>query len=98
MALAECSVLMAHMAGLIDACRTLAARVAVLEQRPAVSYMGVWEMGKSYQPGQFVTHGGSLWACHEPTSGKPGTSPGWQLAAKRGRDGKGTAQLERKCS
>ncbi len=51
-------------------------------------YQGVWRPG-SYERGDTVTLGGSLWHCNVPTSEKPDDgSKAWTLAAKRGRDGK----------
>jgi hypothetical protein len=52
-----------------------------------MSYEGVYEEGKSYKKGQFVTFGGSLWHCNAPTSIQPGIgSSTWVLAVKKGRD------------
>jgi hypothetical protein len=62
-------------------------RIAELEARPALKYCGVWSEGV-YQEGHFVSHGGSLWACKRATLGKPGQSDDWQLAVKRGADGR----------
>lgn len=56
---------------------------------PAMIYRGVFGDGRSYERGDTVTWGGSLWHCDAPTSEKPGEgSTAWTLAAKRGRDGK----------
>ncbi|HIE4225080.1 TPA: hypothetical protein ACXM6S_003273 [Serratia marcescens] len=57
---------------------------------PVMIYRGVFKAESSYQPGDTVTWGGSLWHCDETTADKPGElgSKGWTLAAKRGRDGK----------
>ncbi|MGK0663653.1 hypothetical protein [Serratia marcescens] len=57
---------------------------------PVMIYRGVFKSESSYQPGDTVTWGGSLWHCDEMTVDKPGEigSKGWTLATKRGRDGK----------
>jgi hypothetical protein len=55
----------------------------------ALIYRGVFKDGQTYERGDMVTWGGSLWHCDEMTGGKPiegGKS--WTLAAKKGRDGK----------
>lgn len=49
---------------------------------------GVWKAGESYEPGDAVSWGGSLFLCQSPTSAKPETNDDWRLAVKRGRDGK----------
>lgn len=53
---------------------------------PTMIYRGVWS-DAVYQKGDTVTYQGSLFVALEDTSQKPGTSD-WQLAAKRGRDGR----------
>jgi len=68
---------------------TLEQRVKALEARPAApGYKGVWKEGIGFEPGAMVTHGGSLWVCKATTILKPGTSDAWQLAVKRGKDGR----------
>jgi len=53
---------------------------------------GVFSAGKSYEPGDAVTWGGSLFIAQKATSAKPGeasdASRAWRLAVKRGGDGK----------
>jgi Carbohydrate-binding module family 5/12 len=39
------------------------ARIKELEVRPVVNDGGVWESGKTYRPGDIVSHGGSGWLC-----------------------------------
>ena len=56
-------------------------------QFPVIVYRGVFKEGESYERGDTVTWGGSLWHCDTPTKEKPGTEA-WTLAAKKGRDGK----------
>jgi hypothetical protein len=56
---------------------------------PAMVYKGVWkESNGAYKKGHTVTQSGSLWVCLKATETKPGSSDDWQLAAKRGTDGK----------
>lgn len=57
---------------------------------PALIYRGVWQAGRTYQPGEAATWGGSLWIAKEETSAKPdehSASRAWQLAVKRGAPG-----------
>lgn len=50
---------------------------------------GVFREGDIYLRGDGVTFGGSWWiAQKDHPQGKPGTSAGWRLAVKKGRDGK----------
>jgi hypothetical protein len=52
-------------------------------------YRGVFKEGETYERGDMVTWGGSLWHCEGETKDKP--APGsecWAIAAKKGRDGK----------
>jgi integrin beta 3 len=56
---------------------------------PVDIYRGLWVEGKTYEPGDGVTWGGSVWHCHQVTTDKPGTgAPAWTLKVKRGSDGK----------
>ena len=74
--------------GLLDLCGLVVAlrrRVERLEDR-IPEYKGVWSSNGKYMPGAMVTYDGSLWFCKADTTDKPGTSEGWQLCAKRGRD------------
>jgi hypothetical protein len=66
----------------------LVERIAQLEARPTVRYLGTWTEGTRYGEGAMVTDHGSVWACEFPTTERPGSSPHWVLAVKRGRDGK----------
>jgi hypothetical protein len=66
-------------------------RIVALEAKPHIKYLGVWGAEKMYGPGDGVTHSGSLWICRvaHVSGAAPGEgSSSWQLAAKRGRDGK----------
>jgi hypothetical protein len=67
----------------------LEARVAELEQRPSLKYIGVWREGEDYVAGDAVTDHGSLWIARvNHIKSRPGTDGigGWQLAVKKGRD------------
>lgn len=57
---------------------------------PAMIYRGVYQDGSTYQKGDTVTWGGSLWHCDaDETAEKPDCAgKHWTLAAKKGRDGK----------
>lgn len=55
---------------------------------PFMIYRGVWKEG-SYSRGDCVTRDGSMFVARDDTDKQPGTiDSGWQLATKRGRDGK----------
>jgi len=75
---------------LISVIERLKQRILELEQRPTMEYCGVWDVGKTYFVGDFVTDAGSMWACEKPNAGvRPGSKAEvWQLAVKHGRDGK----------
>lgn len=85
--------------------KTALARIARLEaevhQRAAIAtarmkrqhlrYRGVYKHGETYQPGNFATFGGSVWACTSKTADPPGgtpANPAWTLAVRRGSDGR----------
>jgi hypothetical protein len=55
---------------------------------PINKYHGVWNHEREYNAGDFVTHEGSMFCAKSSTRSKPGASDDWQLAVKRGRDGK----------
>nr|WP_278374925.1 hypothetical protein [Brucella anthropi] len=55
---------------------------------PVVIDRGVFSEGKTYEPGDGVTWGGSFWIAQENTTEKPDSAKGWRLAVKKGRDGK----------
>lgn len=66
------------------------AQVVALEL-PVPLYRGVWQKSAAYTRGDCVTFGGSLWHANGPAA--PDTKPGdgsttWQLAVKRGQDGR----------
>jgi len=56
---------------------------------PGLRYLGVHVPGKTYDPGDLVTAGGSAWHCGTTTTAAPGASHDWQLMVKRGRDARG---------
>lgn len=69
--------------------KRLNARIDALEkQLEARSYKGIWKEGL-YQKENLVTLGGSVWIAKSDTSSRPGTDGTWQLAVKKGRDGRG---------
>ena len=54
-----------------------------------VQYRGIWEQSSKAKPGDIFTHKGSMWICKAAMAGEPGKDfTGWQLAVKRGSDGK----------
>ena len=56
---------------------------------PSFSDRGVFREGDAYHKGDGVTFGGSFWiAQKDAPEGKPGNSPDWRLAVKKGRDGR----------
>jgi hypothetical protein len=63
-------------------------RLAALEARPGLKYMGAHEPTQLYQPGDVVTAQGSMWACREAVAGAAPEdgSPCWTLCVKRGRN------------
>jgi hypothetical protein len=68
----------------------LEVRLAAVEVKPNITYRGVHESGRSYMAGDAVTKSGSLWISKlNHIKSDPGTDPvGWQLAVKRGADGR----------
>ena len=66
----------------------LTARVSELEAKPRLRYRGVYDISMMYEAGDFATYDGSAWHCQRPTTDKPGTSDAWQLAIKRGKNGR----------
>ncbi|MBR1154818.1 hypothetical protein JQ575_29940 [Bradyrhizobium sp. JYMT SZCCT0428] len=60
---------------------------ADIQQRPTLKYLGIWSAEKSYEPGTFVTHSGSIWYTDVKSVGvRPGEGANviWKLAVKRG--------------
>lgn len=54
---------------------------------PGISYRGVWKSGE-YLTGDSVTFGSCQWIATADTEEKPGEGKAWQLAVRKGRDGK----------
>ena len=60
-------------------------RLAALEAKPSVKYLGVYEAGRSYVEGSLVSRSGSLWCATKNTSDVPGEGrTDWMLCVKRG--------------
>jgi hypothetical protein len=56
---------------------------------PVPLYRGVYQDGRSYEHGDQVSYGGSVWIATADTAEKPGEgATAWVLANKRGRDGR----------
>jgi hypothetical protein len=79
---------------IIDA---LTNRVKSLEEKLGVTqkelaareHKGVWEGGRGYEKGNFVTYRGGMWVAKKETLDEPGTSlESWRLVVRRGRDGR----------
>lgn len=58
-------------------------------------YRGVFREGEKYVEGDCVTWNGSMFVARVATEAKPETSKDWQLAVKRGRDGKEAVSIPR---
>jgi hypothetical protein len=72
-----------------DKIAALEARIVDSEKQAAeFRYRGVWQPGETYKKNNFITFDGSVWVCLRETEGKPGQSLDWQLAVRRGKDGK----------
>lgn len=55
-------------------------------------YFDVWSTAKSYQAGDCVTYGGSMWIAKADTTERPGDgATSWRLCVKAGREGKSVA-------
>jgi hypothetical protein len=71
------------------ALKALETRVAALEKAlQARTYQGTWDSERTYEAENTCTLGGNLWIAKRVTYDRPGTSDAWQLAVKRGRNGK----------
>jgi polyhydroxyalkanoate synthesis regulator phasin len=69
-------------------------RVRQIQTRPQLRFAGQFRDhdGKVFEPGDLVSSGGSLWACMKDTSTRPSMdNEFWQLAVRKGRDGKNAA-------
>jgi hypothetical protein len=74
---------------LVQRIDTMSEEMAVLKAA-APTYKGVWDATEFYRAGSMVTQSGSIWfASQDAAAGiRPGASAIWQLAVKRGRDGR----------
>jgi hypothetical protein len=62
-------------------------RIEQLESQRGLKYVGPWQQGGDYVPGDFCSFRGSVWHCKAHTGTKPGSCPeAWQLAVKAGKD------------
>ncbi|MCM0752226.1 hypothetical protein DEA98_16105 [Brucella pseudogrignonensis] len=55
---------------------------------PFMLYRGVYKSGENYEQGDTVTWDGSCWVARKANADKPGDGENWQLAVKRGRNGR----------
>jgi hypothetical protein len=55
---------------------------------PVMIYREVFTEANTYEKGDSVSFGGSIWVAMKDTSIRPGTNTDWRLAVKRGVDGK----------
>lgn len=80
----------ARLGPIVDLVNAQQARIKELEQRPpsGIRYCGVYRPGETYQRGDFVTWGNQMWHAWETTHCKPGESRDWQLAVRKGADGR----------
>ena len=70
-------------------CLALSQRVAVLEARPTLKYLGPWKSTDEYSENSLVTHSGSMFVATIKSKGlRPGDGSAWKLCCKRGRDGR----------
>jgi hypothetical protein len=76
----------------------LKVKLAELEARTNFKYCGTWYEKGVYHEGNFVTDNGCVWYCHRRTSRRPSLelSGDWQLAVRRGADGRDAATLNGK--
>jgi hypothetical protein len=71
--------------------KTLESRIAELEAKPNLAYRGTHEDGRAYKAGDAVSWQGSLWIClrsHVASNHGIDHDGTWQLAVKKGRDGR----------
>ncbi len=74
-----------QVAMLLNTIHEMRQEIAELKARPAFKYCGVYQAGKAYTKGNFVTDGGSMWHAERATMARPGADESWVLAVKRGR-------------
>jgi len=59
------------------------------EELAARTWRGVYDPGVKYVKHNLCTQGGCVWIAVDDSPGEPGRSPGWKMAVKKGRDGRG---------
>src|SRR4030095_16703706 len=65
--------------------KPLANRISELENRPTLKYTGVFEIGRTYEPGNVATDRGAMWHCNSQTRQRPGDGGSdWTLCVKSG--------------
>jgi hypothetical protein len=73
----------------IKSVTALQKEVAALRREvEAKEYQGVWACNREYAKGASVSFRGSTWIAKKTTTVMPGEDLSWQLAVKRGRDGR----------
>lgn len=84
---ATCGELYAAIDAVTESFQALKARVEELEAAP-IRYRGVWQRADEYRRGHVVTDNGSAWCAirNVPVGERPGSSAGWQLMVKAGKD------------
>lgn len=68
---------------------------AKLAAIPIPTYKGWFKDGTEYVPGNMMTFGNELWHCNEPTSERPPANGKWTLVARKGRDAREPARIQR---
>lgn len=63
-------------------CEPLRQRIAELESRPQLEYLGVYQENQQYRAQAAVTHDSQLWIARRATTKKPGGTDDWQLAIR----------------
>lgn len=71
--------------GLSEKLHRLSERIGDVEAH-GLKYAGVWQRALDYERGDVVTHKGSAWIAVDNVRAEPGSTSGWQLMVKRGRN------------
>jgi hypothetical protein len=87
-AITEVAEVWQHIWEIVGRVDQLGTAVAALERLKSFFYRGTWDASEEYDEGDFCTDRGSLWTCLAPTRSRPGSNSDWQLAVKRGKNGK----------
>ncbi|APZ53133.1 hypothetical protein [Salipiger abyssi] len=61
---------------------------------PCIIDRGPYKAAGSYQKGDAVSFGGSLWIAQGDTAERPESGAGWRLAVKKGRDGRSAEKVK----